>query len=1080
VARLATSTLVGILGPSGIGKSSVLRAGVLPALTAGALPGSAGAQQVMLRPGEHPHAELTRVLGGEELDAAVARLAPGERIVVAIDQLEELFTMCRQEQERAAFLAQLAAAAHDHERRALVLASLRADFYGRVAPYPAFAQLLSSSHVLIGPMDREELARAIEEPASRAGLEVDQPLVDALVSDVAGQPGGLPLLSTMLLELWRARDERRLRFESYRTSGGVRGAVARLAERVFVELGERERGMVRGMMLRLVSGEDDALVRRRVPLSELVQFDGAERVLAMLTDARLLTVTDGDVEVSHEALLWEWPRCKAWLEEDRVGRRLHAHLATTAREWDRGARDPSELYRGVRLAGALEWAARHGDQVNTIEREFLDASRLETERQERRKRAQNRRLRGLLMGIGALLVVSVVAGVIAVVQRQNAKRQATTATSLLLASDAQANLGNRLDVALQLSLAALEPPYRAGALASAEARSSMIAALETIRGSGLSAILRGHATPVNSVAFSSDGHRLLSASDNGKVSLWDLATHKQLGSPLAASAGSVLGGAFSPNGRTLAFVNVDGTVGLWDLATHKQLDSPPTAGTGRVKGLAFSADGRVLATTGGDGRVWLWDLATREQLGSPLSLGIGPDVLHVALAFSPDGRELASASGDGRVWLWDLATREQLGSLTEGTSPVLGLAFSSDGRELASASGDGAVRLWDLATDRQLGSPLTVGNGSVLGVAFSRDGRTLASASVDGTVSLWDLPSAKHFGSPLSANTSPVNSVAFDPDGRTLASASNDGTVRLWNLATGKQLGSSLSADTSPVNSVAFSRDGRTLASASGDGRVSLWDLATHRQRGSPLRANTSPVYSVAFGRDGRTLASASGDGSVRLWDLSTREQLGSPLRASSSRVLGVAVAPDGRTLASASGDGRVRLWDLATHKQLGSPLTASTQPVFSVAFGRDGRTLASANYDGTVRLWDLATRKQLGSPLGANTSPVLGVAFGPDGRTLASASGDGTVSLWDLITHKQLGSALGANTNPVNSVAFSPDGRTLASGDLDGAVRLWSGFLWRDFGELRNEVCRVVGSGLDPTEWARYASGVRYRHTCP
>jgi hypothetical protein len=238
LARLVESTLVGMLGPSGIGKSSLLRAGLLPALSAGALPGSASWRQLLLRPGEHPCAELERALDGERLARVLGRLSSGERIVVAVDQLEELFTVCRLAEERAAFLEQLVAAARDGDRRALVAVSLRADFYGRLAPYPAFAELLSGSHVLVGPMDDDELARAIEQPAVRAGLEVERTLVDALVAHVAGEPGGLPLLSTTLLELWRTRDGRALRFDSYRRSGGVRGAVARLAEAAYTRLDE--------------------------------------------------------------------------------------------------------------------------------------------------------------------------------------------------------------------------------------------------------------------------------------------------------------------------------------------------------------------------------------------------------------------------------------------------------------------------------------------------------------------------------------------------------------------------------------------------------------------------------------------------------------------------------------------------------------------------------------------------------------------------------------------------------------------------------------------------------------------------
>ncbi len=372
LAWLVESTMLGILGPSGIGKSSLLRAGVLPALSAGVLPGSAGWRQVLLRPGEHPVAGLRSALHGSRLDDPLEQLAPGERMVIAVDQLEELFTVCEADAERSAFLEQLAAAACDPERRALIVVSLRADFYGRLAPYPRFAGQLSRTHVLVGPMDRDELARAIEEPAARAGLEVEPKLVDALVSDVAGEPGGLPLLSTTLLELWRGRDGHKLRYESYRTSGGVRGAVARLAETAYGQLGGSEPRIARGLMLRLASGEDGALARRRVPLSELERIEGAAPVLAALTDARLLTVSDGEVELSHEALLREWPRYRTWLEEDRIGR-LHAHQTAAASDWDARGRDAGELSRRAahqraRLGGATRRSAKcTGARVHRVQ-----------------------------------------------------------------------------------------------------------------------------------------------------------------------------------------------------------------------------------------------------------------------------------------------------------------------------------------------------------------------------------------------------------------------------------------------------------------------------------------------------------------------------------------------------------------------------------------------------------------------------------------------------------------------------------------------------------------------------------------
>ena len=434
VGRLPGNSFLGIVGPSGSGKSSALRAGLLPAIASGVLDGSGDWLRVLFRPGANPLRALDRALWAalpasdrgvlEQTETPLRRTLEylrevatddrkPRRVVVAVDQFEEVFTLAASESMRSRLVDELVAAATDPFSPALVIVALRADFYGRCAAYPALARLLGASHVLVGPMSEDEFRRAIAQPAIRAGLRVEPALVDTLVAEVVDEPGALPLLSSALLELWQHRQGRLITFEAYSQTGGVRGAVGRLAEEAYGRLADDERPVARAVLLRLAGpGPGDTVVRRRVPLAE---FDTANNervatVIRVLTDARLLTASEGTLEVAHEALLREWPRLQEWLDEDRAGQVLHAHLIEAAKEWDDTARDTGELYRGARLTSAIDWTTDHNLELNELERSFLSASREVSERESDRQRRTNRRLRMLLSGVAVLLVVSLVAG----------------------------------------------------------------------------------------------------------------------------------------------------------------------------------------------------------------------------------------------------------------------------------------------------------------------------------------------------------------------------------------------------------------------------------------------------------------------------------------------------------------------------------------------------------------------------------------------------------------------------------------------------------------------------------------------
>ena len=1077
--KVAQGNFLAVIGPSGSGKSSLVKAGVLPALRQGRIPGSRDWFYAEMVPGEVPLEELSAALlsvsnkalpnmldtlreHDDGLTQGVREALPSadSKLVLMIDQFEELFTQVERESDRQQFLQLILDAVNAPDSPLIIIATLRADFYDRPLLYQGFGELIRSRTELVLPLNDEELAETISGPAFRVGAVIEDGLIDRIIADVREQPGALPLLQYALTELFERREGALLTNDAYTEIGGTLGALARRAEEVFRRFDDAGQNMARQMFLRLVTlGEGQEDTRRRILQSELLTLgDSAvvENVIDRFGRYRLLTFDRDDVtrsatvEVAHEALIRQWERLREWLMESRTDIRLERELLQAATDWQSAQQDRSYLMSGNRLATYEEWAETATLQLNTLERGFLEASlaaraeeealelaRQERERELERLKARNLRIAAIIFGLAAL--VAVILSVFAFDQRNQADEQRMIAESEReAADDARAVAEDAREVADQQRIIAED--------AREVADQQRMIAEDNVR--------KNH-----SLALAANAGNALSE-HNPALALTLAIEAVNAYDPPQAEAHRILGAAaFAPGPRY-----------KYDFSKRS------------VLAVAASSDGNIGAIGSSDGSISIVDNATGDLLhtidaGAPvIGLHISPDDQLIAAALSSADGANATA---GEVGIWHIETGDEVSRLAGHEHIVTDVEFSPDGALLASSSADSTARIWDVTTGGQL-HILRAHIDYVISLSFSPDGDRLATSSAaigvaesirtpeHNTIQVWDVASGQRLLTIPPSGIGFFRDVEFSPDGATIAAStweSGDGGMAvIYDAATGAELRRFFAHD-EVMSNIEFSLDGKQLVTASRDASIKFWDIARGVQVASFIDFGTN-VQDIEFAGDGGYMMVAVGrandypDGSdnplesaAYLWDLRNREQERA-YTGHDSWVWTVDISPDATLLASGSGplsspagaDTTVRIWDAATGEEV-HKFFGHTNTVDSVKFIADGQQVLSASWDGTIRRWDLAagreSQRYSNPPVAGRRAAIYMIELLPDGETFVAGSGDGSIRLWHIDSGEILAEYSG-HSMPVNGVHVSDDGALMASasggwgGSADRTVRLW------------------------------------------
>ncbi len=1120
---------IAVLGASGSGKSSVLRAGLLYQLQQGQeIAGSDRWRYIEpftpdADPFESLHKAISKAISHyckgethpstapcqegemEKAEIDLAQLFEGNwgdenrRVVMIIDQFEECFSLCRDDEKRQQFFDFLleALARWDNHQFSLVI-GMRSEFRGSLLGTP-LGKNINLRFIAVGELNDDELGEAIVRPAEQAGFNVDLELKRKIIEDVIGEPDSLPLVQFTLTELWKKAKQQGslvLTLDTYEQLGGIEGTLNTQASVVYDKLSEAEKPVARRIFLELIQLGEAIDMRRRIHLGKLVNSHHTEEQLKEVSEkladkeARLITIKEDDkspdliLDVVHEALIRKWEYLQNWKKDYRPVMELERKIEDEASNWREDERKTDLLLPESKLALVKENQSQL-DKLGILDRlaeEYITASSEERDRRLKAEKERHQRLQGLTAFASIFALIAVGVGIFALHQKSSAEcaeKVAKTGNYLSLnqteeglvrAIYAKDQCQFRFWETLVLEMSSLPGKIQRlpGEIQSLPEK--IHASIQPLlQGKGLTSVQSSLLEAVQAsrerkqlqeggqvAAVSPDDKMIVTGGKDGRLQVWNLDDLD--GKPIRSFvedaqktdgiANAVISVAFSRDGNHIVSGNRNGKVRLWSLKNKDKLTGRPLQiHQFGVTSVAFSPDSKLIVSSGWDGEVKLWNLDQKDSQNPKTFIDTKNKAdknVVFSVAFSDDGKFITSGgkSKDKPAKLWDLQGN-LINSFKGNDETFRSVAFSPDEKYIVIGSQDGRLKLWDLKNNKY---KTFIGHkDAVLTVAFSPDSQFIVSGSQDGTARVWSLqgnPKAQ----PFTRHEGVVSSVAFSRDGKFIVSASTNETVWIWdweNKLKAQPFPSSEHKEDGHkdnISSVAFSPDSQSIVSGSWDGTIKLWDLQGKVLK--PFPGDNNQVTSVAFKRDGKFIVSGSEDGTLKMWDLKSDSKKPKTFTGHTKGVTSVAFSPDGKFIASGSKDGTLKMWDLKSDSKKPKTFAGHTKGVTSVALSPDGQHIVSGSEDGTVKLWN-HDRKPIGKPFRERLqehredNSITSVAFSPGGQFILSGSKDGTVRLWTL-EGKLIGQLFREEQDAVTSVAFSPDGQYIVSGSENGKVWLW------------------------------------------